>query len=73
MEVIVELGQCWMPAREVATLEPGDVVLLDKDVSSSLDVRLGGVVRFRGRPGVCGQYLAVTLESRKSPITEEEP
>ena len=73
LEVIVELGQCWMPAREVAALEPGDVVLLDRDQYSLLDVRVGGSVRFLGRPGLSGQNLAISIHARKCrPIAEEE-
>lgn len=61
MDVSVLLGQSWMPASKVAALSPGTVLTLDQDENRPLRVRVGGVTRFAGRPGLRGNRLAVTL------------
>lgn len=73
LTVSVELGHAWMPARAVADLKPGDLLPLERNQDTPLDVRIGGVVRFSGRPGVRGARLAVELLARKpgDPVEED--
>lgn len=64
LEVLVELGQARLLAPEVAALRPGSTVILDQHENAPLLVRVGGVPRFCGRPGLKGQQLAVRIEGR---------
>ncbi len=48
LTVRVELGEATLPAREWATLGPGDVLLLDRRVGDPVALRIGGRVLARG-------------------------
>ncbi len=62
LEVTVELGTLFLTAGEIAELAPGDVLPLDKSESDPVRVLVGGVCRFKGRPGISGRKLAVVIE-----------
>lgn len=61
LPVTVELGSCRATAGEVASLQPGDVLQLDQLEAEPLRVRVGGVLRFAGRPGLLGKKMAVRI------------
>lgn len=64
LPISVDLGTTWMNARQLAALKPGDVVRLSQEESQPVRVRVGGVPRFSGRPGVLGRKMAVQIEGR---------
>ncbi|MEW6279781.1 MAG: FliM/FliN family flagellar motor switch protein [Candidatus Eremiobacterota bacterium] len=64
LEVIVLLGTSRMRASEVAALTPGAIVPLEQEEARDLEVRVGGVPRFRARAGLRGPRLAVQIMGR---------
>ena len=52
VEMAVELGRTWLPARELLGLKPGDVLILDKDYTESLVVKVECVPKFSGFAGL---------------------
>lgn len=64
LPISVDLGTAWLNARQLADLKPGDVVKLSQEETQPLRVRVGGVPRFSGRPGILGRKMAVQIEGR---------
>jgi flagellar motor switch protein FliM len=58
----VRLGRATVPARDVAELEPGDVIVLDQPAAEPLRVSVGQCERFVGFPGTRGRHLGLQLE-----------
>lgn len=56
------LGRATLPLDEVSRLQVGDVVQLNSDVDSPIEVNVGNVLRFLARPGRRGEYSAVQIE-----------
>ena len=61
MDITVEMGHATITLRELLHLECGDTIMLDKDVQSPLVVKVGGVSKFLGTPGVyrCNNALQI--------------
>jgi flagellar motor switch protein FliM len=59
--VIVELGNAEINLKELVSLQPGNVICLNKGVEDELEVRLMGVMKFLGRPGVIGENLGIQV------------
>ncbi|MGE0495034.1 MAG: flagellar motor switch protein FliM [Vulcanimicrobiota bacterium] len=62
LPVTVELGTARMSAADLTKLAPGDVISLQQEQSKPLRVRVGGVPRFAGRPGMVARKMAVIIE-----------
>ena len=56
-----------LTARELATLQVGDVVQLAPEVVAEVQVRLAGRAKFSGRLGTCGGHWAVELTGPPTP------
>jgi len=61
LEVAVEMGHAAITLRELLHLEPGDTIMLDKDIRNDLQVTVGGIKKFLGIPGVQGGNKAVQI------------
>lgn len=61
VEVEVMLGEAQVEMQQLLNLEQGDVIVLDRRVDEPLEVRVGGVPKFRAVPGVVGKRLAVVV------------
>ncbi len=61
LPLTVELGQTRLLVRDLLALAPGDVIKLDTAAGGDLRVRVGGRVKFAGRPGLVGKNLAVQI------------
>lgn len=61
VEVMAELGQTQMTPKELLVLEEGDVVMLGKDVSDPLYIKIEGTPKFRGYSGVSRGMKAVQI------------
>jgi flagellar motor switch protein FliM len=61
MEMMAELGQTQMTPRDLIGLKEGDVVMLDKDVSDPLYVKIDGSAKFRGYSGVSRGMKAIQI------------
>ncbi len=60
-EVRVELGSAKILFRDLKDLKAGDVLILNTDRGADLDVKVEGVTKFRGRPGVHKGSQAVQI------------
>ncbi len=55
LELTVEMGNTMITLQELMNLSPGDTIMLDKDCRSELLVKVGGIGKYLGTPGVrCG-------------------
>jgi len=61
VEMVAELGQTQMTARELLGLHEGDVVMLNKDVSDPLYIKTEGTAKFRGYSGVSRGMKAIQI------------
>lgn len=57
----VELGKTVLSGREVKNLKKGDVIPLDQDYSTGLNVYLEDILKFRGQPGIYRGNMAVEM------------
>lgn len=55
------LGAARIPARDIATLQPGDVIVLDREVEDLIRVKVGNCERFAAKTGTRGKRLALQL------------
>ena len=55
------LGSARVDARDLANLQPGDVIVLDHEVAQPLRMMVGNCERFAGSPGTRGRKLALQL------------
>ncbi|MCZ2108992.1 MAG: FliM/FliN family flagellar motor switch protein [Dehalococcoidia bacterium] len=58
------LGAARVAASDLAQLEPGDVIVLDREVGEPLRVLIGNCERFAGSPGTRGKRMALQIEGR---------
>jgi flagellar motor switch protein FliM len=61
LEIAVEMGHAAITLQEFLHLEPGDTIMLDKDIRSDLLVKVGGISKFLGTPGVQQGNKAVQI------------
>jgi flagellar motor switch protein FliM len=52
MEVTVELGNSRITLRELLELSPGDTIMLDKEASGEMLVKVEGVPKYFSIPGI---------------------
>ncbi|MDR3265513.1 MAG: flagellar motor switch protein FliM [Synergistaceae bacterium] len=68
----LELGHTVLSLADVYSLEAGDVIRLDEEVGSDVDVRVGNYVRFRAKPGTVEGRLAAEVTGKVDvELTEE--
>jgi flagellar motor switch protein FliM len=63
VDVNVELGRSMISPRDLASLKPGNVVLLDKDINDPLVVNVQNLPKFLARPGRIKDCLAIDVVS----------
>ncbi len=61
VEIAVELGQKEVAARELLQFHVGEVLMLGKDVSEPLNIKIEGIPKFRGYSGVSRGMKAVQI------------
>lgn len=61
VDLDVELGKAYLTPRELASLKPGHVVVLDKDTTDPLVVNVQRLPKFHARPGKIKDNLAVDI------------
>jgi flagellar motor switch protein FliM len=69
MAINVEMGHATITLRELLHLECGDTIMLDKDVQSPMVMKVGGIGKFLGNPGVYRGNKALQILRN---ITREE-
>lgn len=66
--LVVELGGATLLMQELLQLQVGDVIPLDSSIEKELDVRIGTKTKFKAKPGLVGNKMAIQITS----IVEEE-
>ncbi|HOM30114.1 MAG TPA: flagellar motor switch protein FliM, partial [Deltaproteobacteria bacterium] len=61
VDIEVELGRSRIAPRELASLRPGNVIVLDKDVTEPLVVSVQRLPKFYARPGKIKDTLAIDI------------
>lgn len=61
-ELRVSLGSASLKISRLASLEPGDVIVLDQQIDDPLNASLDGINVFQGWPGRVGQQQAFQVE-----------
>lgn len=61
VNVLVRLGEANVSVNDMINLQVGDIIQLDKDASSSLDIEVEGVPKFRCVPGILRGQRAVKI------------
>ncbi len=61
VEMVAELGQTQITPRDLLGLHEGDVVMLSKDVSDPLHIKIEGTAKFRGYSGVSRGMKAIQI------------
>lgn len=57
------LGKSIVSVNDFATLQPGDIIRLDRNVEEELDVYVGNIRKFTALPGTSGDNYAVRVTS----------
>jgi len=65
VEMVIRLGQSKITGRQLMTLKPGDILLLDTDVDDKLPAEVQGVLKYWGIPGK-------VKETKAFQVTKEE-
>ncbi|WP_428568963.1 MAG: flagellar motor switch protein FliM [Solidesulfovibrio sp. DCME] len=66
VELLVRFGKSQITGRQLLSLKPGDIIMLDNDVDALLDAEIQGVRKFRGIPGLVKSNKAFQI------VKEEE-
>lgn len=66
MQVLIRaiLGTARVSAIDLAQLEPGDIIFLDREVDEPLRILIGNCERFVGTPGTHGRRMALQVTGR---------
>lgn len=70
--VIAELGRAIYPLEDIVNLQVGDYLLIDQLVKSDINIRVGNLVKFNGRPGILGKKMAISITKVLDPPGQEE-
>lgn len=73
LPVRVFLGNARLTLKELANLQPGDVLRLDTHLNQELSVQVAGRTFFRGRVGRIGNRLATQITAVVNPWHESNP
>ncbi len=64
LEIQVEVGRTEIPLMKARNLKVGDLIVLDRKVSTPVDVKVEGLPKFTGIPGKCNKKKAVRIVSK---------
>jgi flagellar motor switch protein FliM len=70
VQLVAELGRAEIKSKDILKLEKGDVIVLNQDVEKPIVVRIQGVRKFLGVPGVYKGSKAVKVTEVIYPETE---
>ncbi len=75
VQVVARLGSLPLSFEDLMTLEPGDVLTLDRLIHEPIDLIVGGEEKFRGFPGLHRGHRAVkiSVDNGESENDEEAP
>ena len=72
LPVVAELGRGVYPLEDIVNLQVGDCLLTNQLVKEELNIRVGNQVKFRGRPGILGKKMAISITKVLEPPGQEE-
>ncbi|KAB8036218.1 flagellar motor switch protein FliM [Silvanigrella paludirubra] len=61
VNLICNMGHCWINLRDLMELNKGDVLILDRDADKALDIVVEGIHKFRGVPGIIRGNKAIKI------------
>ena len=61
MNLSVNLGHCFINLRDLMELERGDILMLERDSSKPLDIKVEGMLKYKGVPGVIRGNKAIKI------------
>ena len=61
--IVVELGGAVIPIQELLQLQVGDVLPLDAPLNKEMEVKIGTRIKYKARPGLAGNRVAVQITS----------
>jgi flagellar motor switch protein FliM len=67
--ILIELGKTTIKGRDLLSLDVGDIMMLDQDVTEPLTVKVGGVPKFKAFPGTYRGNRAFHVEEALTPLT----
>lgn len=72
LPVVAELGTATVSLQDILGLGPGDLLVTDQLVKKDLNIRVGNLVKFHGRPGIIGKKMAISITDQLDPPDMEE-
>lgn len=72
LPIIAELGATVVSLQDVLNLRAGDILITDQVVKNDLNIRVGNMVKFLGRPGMLGKKMAISITDTVDPPDKEE-
>jgi flagellar motor switch protein FliM len=72
LPVVAELGNATVSLQDILGLGPGDIIITDQLVKNDLNIRVGNLVKFHGRPGIIGKKMAISITDQLEPPDVEE-
>jgi len=69
--VKILIGSTVITVRELLELAPGDVIPLERRLDEDLEVVIGQKPKFRGKPGVVGNRLALKITEIVSEVDDD--
>ena len=72
LPVVAELGRGVYPLEDIVNLQVGDCLLTNQLAKEELNIRVGNQVKFRGRPGILGKKMAISITKVLEPPGKEE-
>jgi flagellar motor switch protein FliM len=63
LNISVELGNAGISLRELLDLAPGDTIMLDKACSSEMTIKVEGVPKYLGVPGIHHGNKAIQISN----------
>lgn len=72
LPLVAELGSTVVTLQDILGLQPGDILITDQLLKNDLNIRVGNLVKFHGRPGILGKKMAISITKVLEPVGQEE-
>lgn len=72
LPLVAELGATVVTLQDILGLQPGDILVTDQLLKNDLNIRVGNLVKFHGRPGILGKKMAISITEVLDPPGQEE-
>ena len=72
LPLVAELGATVVTLQDILGLQPGDILVTDQLLKNDLNIRVGNLVKFLGRPGILGKKMAISITQVLEPVGQEE-